>query len=91
MGDFIYSNPSEVVEKKIVLIRGQKVLLDFQLASLYGTSTKRLKEQVRRNIKRFPADFMFELNQKEEAALRTQFATSNSGRGGPAISTICLH
>jgi len=74
--------PLEVIERRIFLIRGQKVLLDFQLASLYGISTKRLKEQVRRNIKRFPKDFMFELNQNEESILRTQFATSNSGRGG---------
>jgi hypothetical protein len=62
--------PAETIEKRILLIRGQKVMLDRDLAGLYGVSTKRLKGQVRRNINRFPADFMFELNDREFDALR---------------------
>ena len=50
-----------IIENKIYEIRGQKVMLDFDLAEMYGVETKRLKEQVRRNIERFPAEFMFEL------------------------------
>ena len=57
------------------MIRGIKVMLDRDLAELYGVETKRLKEQVRRNIKRFPEDFMFRLTFKEESLLRSQFAT----------------
>ena len=60
------------------LIRGTKVMLDRYLAALYGVETKRLKEQVRRNIERFPEDFMFELTKEELKNWRSQFATSNS-------------
>jgi len=74
--------PSEVIEHRIYLIRGQKVMLDFHLATLYGVSAKRLKEQVRRNLQRFPADFMFELSNNEYQVLRSQIATSKTGRGG---------
>jgi phage regulator Rha-like protein len=73
---------SEVIERSILLIRGQKVLLDKDLAELYGVSTKRLNEQVRRNRKRFPDDFMFQLTKDEADALRSQFATLEKGRGG---------
>jgi len=59
--------------------RGYKVMLDYNLAALYGVETKRLKEQVRRNISRFPDDFMFELNRQELVNLRSQFATSSWG------------
>ncbi|MCX6247925.1 MAG: ORF6N domain-containing protein [Bacteroidetes bacterium] len=59
--------------------RGYKVMLDYDLASLYGVETKRLKEQVRRNISRFPGDFMFEINQDEFTFLRSQIATSKRG------------
>jgi hypothetical protein len=59
--------------------RGHKVMLDFDLAALYGVETKRLKEQVRRNISRFPEDFMFELNSDEFEFLRSQIATSKRG------------
>jgi hypothetical protein len=58
---------------------GHKVMLDFDLAALYGVETKRLKEQVKRNLSRFPADFMFTLNKEEFDSLRTQFATSKRG------------
>jgi hypothetical protein len=66
---------------RILHIRGQRVLLDSQLAELYGVPTKRLNEQVRRNIQRFPADFLFELSNQELADSRSQIATLNKGRG----------
>jgi ORF6N domain-containing protein len=65
-----------------LLLRGHKVLLDVDLAALYGVTTKRLNEQVKRNRSRFPADFMFQLTPQEVASLRSQIATSNRGRGG---------
>jgi hypothetical protein len=70
------------IESKIYIIRGEKVLLDFDLANLYQIPTKRLKEQVKRNTKRFPRDFMFVLTNQELKDLRSQFATSSSGWGG---------
>ena len=70
--------PLTRVEQKILLIRGQKVLLDSDLAELYGVTTKRLNEQVKRNIDRFPKHFMFQLTNQEFAEWRSQFATSNS-------------
>jgi hypothetical protein len=73
--------PVEIIEKKIYLIRGHKVILDSDLAELYGVETKRLNEQVRRNLKRFPDDFMFQLTEEEAESLRSQFATLKSGRG----------
>jgi len=69
--------PDEVVMNKIFLIREQKVMLDFDLAELYGVETKYLKRAVRRNKARFPKDFMFELNRKELQNLRCQFGTSS--------------
>ena len=74
--------PDEIVMNKIYLIRGQKVMIDNDLADLYDIETKRLKEAVRRNSDRFPEDFMFELTQKEFESLRSQIATSKTGRGG---------
>lgn len=71
--------PQEIIEQKIFLIRGQKVMLDRDLAQLYGVPTKRLNEQVRRNIKRFPPDFMFQLTKEEAKSLRSQFATLKHG------------
>jgi ORF6N domain len=67
---------------RIHLIRGVRVVLDSDLARLYGVETRRLNEQVRRNRRRFPAEFMFQLNNQELARLMSQFATSNGGRGG---------
>ena len=67
------------IESLIHVIRGQQVMLDSDLARLYGVETKRLKEQVRRNLNRFPLDFMFELTKEE--CLRSQIATLNGGRG----------
>jgi hypothetical protein len=73
--------PLEVIEKKILLIGGRKMMLDSDLAALYGVTTKRLNEQVRRNLKRFPPDFMYQLSQEEFESLRSHFATLNKGRG----------
>lgn len=64
---------------KICTIRGQKVMLDKDLAELYAVETKKLKRQVRRNMERFPEDFMFELSQQEFEILGSQFGTSNWG------------
>jgi len=68
-----------VIQSKIHEIRGCKIMLDVDLAEMYGVETKRLKESVRRNLNRFPSDFMFELTQYEWQSLRTQFASSNKG------------
>ncbi len=73
---------AEVLRSRIYLIRGQKVLLDSDLAEMYGVSTKRLNEQVKRNIARFPADFMFQLTNQEVIGLRSQIATSSLRHGG---------
>jgi hypothetical protein len=73
---------SEQVERNILLIRGHRVMLDSDLANLYGVPTKRLNEQVRRNKKRFPSDFMFQLTPEDVDRLRSQFATSKTGPGG---------
>ena len=73
-------NDITVIQNKIYEIRGQRVMLDFDLAALYQVETKRLKEAVRRNIERFEGDeFMFELTEKEYADLRSQIATSSWG------------
>ena len=69
--------PAERIEASILVIRGQKVLLDRDLAELYEVPTKRLNEQVRRNLTRFPEDFMFQLSRKEFENWRSQIATSN--------------
>jgi hypothetical protein len=66
----------------VLTLRGRRVLLDSDLARLYGVATKRLNEQVRRNADKFPADFAFQLTDEEFEALRSQNATSNIGRGG---------
>lgn len=68
--------PDEVVISKIYIIREQKVMLDEDLAELYGVETRRLNEQVKRNVDRFPEDFMFQLDDKEFADLKSQNATS---------------
>jgi len=74
----LLSIPDEIITNKIYLIRGQKVMLDRDLAELYSVETKQLKRQVRRNIDRFPEDFMFELTKEEFKNWRCQFGTSNS-------------
>ncbi len=71
----------ELLQQKIYEIRGQRVMLDFDLATLYEVDNKRLKEAVRRNIDRFPYDFMIELTRDEYNSLRSQIATLENGRG----------
>ena len=70
--------PDEIIMSKIYFIRGQKVMMDRDLAELYGVETRRLKEQVKRNTSRFPTDFMFELSKEELEEWRKQFGSSNS-------------
>jgi hypothetical protein len=74
--------PLERIESRILLIRGHKVILDVDLAELYGVETRRLNEQVKRNIERFPEDFMFQLTPEEFSILISHFATSSSSWGG---------
>lgn len=74
--------PAERIAGAILIVRGQKVIVDADLAALYGVETRRLNEQVRRNPDRFPADFMFQLTAEEMGALMSQSATSKPGRGG---------
>jgi hypothetical protein len=74
--------PDELVMNKIYLVRGHKVMLDSDLAELYQVETRRLNEQVKRNLERFPEDFTFQLTENEYIALMSQFATSKQGKGG---------
>lgn len=71
--------PDETVIRKICLFRGEKVLIDRDLAELYGVETRVLNQAVKRNIKRFPKDFMFQLNSREFKILKSQFVTSRWG------------
>jgi phage regulator Rha-like protein len=70
------------VESRILILRHHRIILDVDLAELYGVPVKRLNEQVKRNQKRFPSDFMFQLSEKEHNSLRSQIATSKRNRGG---------
>jgi len=79
--------PIGQIEQRILLIRGQRIMLDADLASLYGTTTKRLNEQVKRNLRRFPEDFMFQLTTKEWADLTSQIAMSNAQSNRSQIAT----
>jgi hypothetical protein len=74
--------PEAEIARRILLLRGHKVILDRDLAPLYKVSTKRLNQQAQRNRERFPADFMFRLTAEESVSLRLHFATSKTGRGG---------
>lgn len=82
--------PDEVVIRRIYLLRGQKVMIDRDLAELYGVETKRLKEAVRRNIERFPKDFMFEMNRKEFAKWRNENITHWGDRQGLRYLPFCF-
>ena len=92
----------QLIERRIYLIRGQKVMLDFDLAELYGVSTRQLNQQVTRNKKRFPEDFMFRLTKEKAELLRSQFVISNVERlantasdedwtGWSTLFAVCLH
>lgn len=74
--------PLERIESRIFLIRGEKILLDADLAELYGVATKVLNQAVQRNLERFPSDFMFQLTREEFVNLKSQFVTSSWGYGG---------
>jgi hypothetical protein len=83
--------PSERIETRILFLRGQKVMLDRDLALLYGVPTKALKQAVMRNVERFPDDFMFVLAPQEIAALRSQFVTSRADpRGGVRYASMAF-
>ncbi len=73
--------PIEEIQERIFMIRGHRVMMDSDLAIIYGVTTKRLNEQVKRNLKRFPLDFMFQLNEEEYESIRSQFATLKQSRG----------
>jgi phage regulator Rha-like protein len=73
--------PTERIERAILLLRGQKVILDTDLAALYGVEAKDLNQAVKRNLERFPEDFMFQLNTDEATSLRSQTVTLKTGRG----------
>ncbi|MGA9503510.1 MAG: ORF6N domain-containing protein, partial [Terriglobales bacterium] len=70
------------IDLRILILRRKKVILDSALADLYNVPVKRLNEQTKRNRNRYPADFMFQLTSRENKSLKSQFATSNLGRGG---------
>jgi len=80
--------PDEQISNKIYLIRGQKVMLDIDLAQLYGVETKRLKEQVKRNITRFPSHYMFQLTREENEFIRSQNATYRHGEHSKYLSMV---
>lgn len=72
----------EQIEKIILILRGHRVMLDADLARIYGVTTGHLNQRVKRNLDRFPEDFMFQLSEIEEESLRSQFVISKIGRGG---------
>jgi phage regulator Rha-like protein len=78
----------EGIEEKIYLIRGERVMLDSDLAEIYGVETKMLNRAVKRNLNRFPKDFMFQLTDEETKSLRFQIGTSKSGRGAVMLATV---
>jgi len=82
--------PDETIMAKIYFIRGSKVMFDRDLALLYGVETKRLKEAVKRNLSRFPDDFMFELSKEELANWRYQFSNSNSEKMGLRVAPFAF-
>jgi len=84
MGKVLVKIPDEMVARRIFSIRGENVMLDSDLAQLYGVETKVLKQQVKRNIQSFPEDFMFELTAEEFEHLRSQIVASRHGGNGGA-------
>ena len=82
--------PEEVIINKIYLIRNQKIMIDRDLAELYGVETKVLKQAVKRNLERFPKDFMFEMTKEEFEIWRSQFVTSKSDKMGLRYAPFCF-
>ena len=78
----LHNNAEGMIKQRIFIIRGHKVMIDNDLAELYGVKTKRFNEQVKRNLERFPSDFMFQITQNEYDDMRSQIATSSSDHGG---------
>jgi hypothetical protein len=78
------------IQNKIYVIRGVQVMLDSDLAELYGVETRVLNQSVRRNLKRFPDDFMFKLTREENEVLKSQIVTSKEGRGGKQKQPLVL-
>ncbi len=87
---FDITKSDDIITNRIFTIRGMKVMIDRDLAELYGVETKRLKEAVRRNSKRFPSDFMFEMTKEEFNNWRTQIASSNSDLMGLRYKPFCF-
>jgi len=87
---YLPSLPDEIIISKIYLIREQKIMIDRDLAELYGVATKVLKQAVRRNIERFPEDFMFEMSDEEFRNWRSQIVTSNSDSMGLRYAPFCF-
>ncbi len=84
------SLPAEVIENRIYVFRGQKVMLDRDLAKLYEVEIRSLNQSVRRNIKRFPQDFCFQLTKEEWASLKSQFVILKPGRGGKGFRPLAF-
>jgi len=82
--------PIDQIQNMIYEIRGQRVMLDSDLAKLYGVETKVFNQSVKRNIRRFPDDFMFKLTSEEYEALRSQIVTSKEGKGGRRYQPLFL-
>ncbi len=82
MGDSLIKIPVERIEQKIYVIRGERVMLDSNLAAIYGVETRVFNQAIRRNIDRFPEDFMFRLTAEEYNSLMSQIVISKTGRGG---------
>jgi hypothetical protein len=83
--------PLEIIERRIYFIRSHKVMLDSDLAELYGVTTKRLNEQVKRNIDRFPTDFMFQLNQEEIGSFEVAICDLKTWPRRSPLSAICIY
>jgi hypothetical protein len=86
----MHKSPLVEIEQLIYIIRGYRVMLDRDLASLYGVETRTLNQSVRRNVDRFPDDFMFQLTDIEEESLRSQIVISKEGRGGKRYRSMAF-
>ena len=83
--------PVQLIERRIYLIRGHKVMIDVDLAEIYGVPTRELNQRVQRNRKRFPEDFMFQLTKEEAETLRSQFVISRSRSWWSTLLALCFH
>jgi hypothetical protein len=90
-GELLQILAAPLIEKRILVVRGRQVMLDEDLADLYGVETRALVQQVRRNVKRFPADFMFQLTSGEAEVLRSQIGDLKRGPGRSPLRAIRLY